>query len=180
MLAFATMLMDAFLRFLTLYVHVYSGAVTGTLPPEDQIWAAIAVETPDLPAELLLAVAAVESDYNPTWVSRIEDGERRIGRWRSDQPVGEGPRCCGVMQTRAGHSWKKCLAQRDVIVGYQVGATELTAWFDRTRDIRKALAGHGCGNAGLSSGCGTYPARVLSRARRLGWSPPPRSASPSS
>ena len=174
------MWLDALLRFLGLFVHVHSGAVTGTLPPDDQIWAAIAVETPELPAELLLAVAAVESDYNPTWVSRIEDGERKIGRWRSDQPVGEGPRCCGVMQTRAGNSWKKCVAQRDVMVGYQVGATELAAWLDRTSDVRKALAGHGCGNGGLSSGCGTYPARVLARARRLGWSPPPRSASPSS
>lgn len=169
-------MLDTLLRILSLFLHVHSGTVTGPLPPEDQIVVAIAVETPELPAELLLAVAAVESGYNPTWVSRIEDGARKTGRWRSDKPVGKGPRCCGVMQTVAGHSWKKCLAQRDIEIGYAVGAKELATWLDRTGDIRKALAGHGCGNAGLESGCGTYPARVLRRARRLGWSPSPPSS----
>lgn len=174
------MLTSTFLRFLALCVQIYSGAVPGTPPPDDQILAAIAAETPTLPAELLLAVAAVESNYDPTWVSRVEDGARKIGRWRSDLPVGEGPRCCGVMQTRAGRRWKTCLAQRGVTLGYQTGATELASWLDRTGDVRKALAGYGCGNAGLASGCGTYPARVLARARRMGWSPPRRSTSPSS
>ncbi len=118
--------------------------------------------------ELLLAMAYVESRYDPTATSRIVDGRRVTGSWPSQHQAGNGPWFCGVLQTIANNSWPRCLAMRDIGRGYREGALELNQWLKVSHgNIRKALNGHGCGNAGLTNNCNNYGARVLARAKRL-------------
>ena len=136
--------------------------------------AAIATTTPRLSPDLLLAIAYVESRYDPTSVSRVERGQRRTGRYRSMRP----PRAldphtslfCGPLQAYA-RSWRQCLAFREPVVGYAAAVAELERWLDDRRirgDIARALAGHGCGNHGVTTGkCNRYPARVLRVHRKL-------------
>jgi hypothetical protein len=113
---------------------------------------------------LLLAVAFVESHYDPSYTSRVEATGRVIGRSPSWRPVGTGRRFCGVMQTQAGNDWLTCLAMRSLAVGYIAGAIELRWWLRYTRgDVVLALRGHGCGFAGLENGCHGYAERVLRR-----------------
>lgn len=148
--------------------------LVGLHVPPDHVAAAMAAETEDVPAEVLLAVAAVESDYDPAWVSRVESGSRVIGRIPGDaKPEGiTGPLFCGPLQTQAKWSWRTCLEQRQLAVGYSLGSAELTEWFGRAHgELRAALRGYACGNAGLTGPCRNYGHRVLARARRLGWRP---------
>lgn len=157
-------------------------AVVPTLPIEDAyVHAAIATAaaTDQVAPELLLAIAYVESRYDPTWVSRVEHGKRVIGRSRSTRP----PRAldrrasmfCGPLQTRA-RSWTECLALRDPSRAYRAGAREIASWLRDRRvrgDVRLALAGYGCGNHGVTTGkCNRYPARVRWIERKLAASRP--------
>lgn len=108
--------------------------------------------TPKTPAELLLAVAYIESRYDPTATSTVR-----------------GRRFCGVMQTTAGSDLATCLEQRALIVGYRTGATMLRQWQRAAGpDLQRALNGYGCGFAGFDNGCHNYGARVLAVARRFG------------
>lgn len=136
--------------------------------------AATRAATPEVSAELLLAVAYVESRFNPFALSHIEGTQRRIGWHRSDQPP---PRLrrgtsmyCGPLQTFALR-WRDCVAARELSVGYANGAREITAWLKDRRvkgDMTRALAGYGCGNKGVKTGkCNRYPGRVLWQAKRL-------------
>jgi hypothetical protein len=126
--------------------------------------------SPGLPAELLLAMAYVESRYDATATSYVADGRRVGGRWPSRSQAGEGPRFCGVMQTAAGHDWEACLAQRPLLVGYRRGAGEIAKWLPHAdHDLQQALNGYGCGFAGMRNGCRNYGARVLAVARRFGF-----------
>lgn len=116
--------------------------------------------TEDWPAERLLAIARVESNFEPTDTSRKDGrtGRRVTSKWRSTSRAAYfvGPYFCGVLQTKA-LSWSTCIAQREVGYGYRVGVIELTSWMRlckqkkyRVRDHRCALAGHGGGkNAAL-------------------------------
>ena len=136
---------------------------------EEHIQAARAAATTEVDTELLLAIAYVESHYDPLMTSRVEDGNRKTGAWRSVSPAGTGNRFCGVLQTQAGVSWKACLAQRSLLAGYSTGATELRWWLRYTRgDLSTALSGYGCGLYGVRTGkCNNYAERVLARRRRL-------------
>jgi hypothetical protein len=146
-----------------------------------------AAEARDLQPELLLAVAYVESRFNPTAVSRVVGGRRQLGAYPSLQaPAGLDVRAglfCGPLQTYA-KSWEQCTNLRSLDEGYAAGAFELTRWLRDKRvrgNISRALAGHGCGYFGVESGrCNNYPARVLSIVRRIRaphHRPAPRAAS---
>lgn len=125
---------------------------------------AIAAERPDVSAELLVAVASVESSFDPQSVSRVgADGKRVAGHWGSKRRPGSGPYFCGILQTEA-HTWKQCLAMQDPAVGYLVGAAELSAWLNDSRthwDVTLALRGYGCGNVGMTGACAAYARKVL-------------------
>jgi hypothetical protein len=133
-----------------------------------------AAEARDLQPELLLAVAYVESRFDPTAVSRVVVDRRQTGSYPSlNAPIGLNVRAglfCGPLQTYA-KSWAQCTSQRSLEEGYEAGARELTTWLaDRyvRGSIARALAGHGCGYFGITSGrCNNYPARVLAIERRI-------------
>lgn len=155
------------------------GLLHGDAPPPARpvltmnVIAARAAASPEVPAELLLALARTESSFDPTWVSRVEAGERVTGRWRSTRAAGTGPRFCGYLQTIAGGSWALCLAQRDPFVAYTTARRELAGWLRAAEgDWRRALCGYGGGFASMRArSCGSFPHRVLRRAARLGWAP---------
>ena len=114
--------------------------------------------------ELLLAVADVESRYQPDSVSRVVDGRRVTGRWRSSAPAGRGPRFCGVAQAQAGSDWQRCLDLRDLRAGYRAAADELRDWLRMVGgDLAAALRGHGCGWRGVRGTCRAYDRRVIRR-----------------
>ncbi|HEY6174805.1 MAG TPA: hypothetical protein VIX73_10190 [Kofleriaceae bacterium] len=147
------------------------------LPPEvayAHAEAANAAATEQVPAELLLGIAFVESRFDPTAVSRVEGHTRKTGHYASrDAPPGLDRRAslyCGPLQTYAA-SWSSCIAMRDLGTGYAAAVAELTQWLRDPRvhgSTTRALAGHGCGNRGVLTGqCNGYPARVLDMTRRF-------------
>ena len=163
------------LRHLELALRLH--AAVPWLPPEvayDHAAAAVAAETDQVAAELLLGIAFVESRFDPTAVSRVEGHTRKTGSYRTTEAPALLDRraslFCGPLQTYAG-SWSACVGMRDLSTGYAAGVGELRQWL---RDPRvhgstvRALAGHGCGNFGVATGrCNGYPERVLDMARRL-------------
>lgn len=60
---------------------------------------------------------------------------------------------------------------RDPHVAYAAAVGELQRWLADRRvrgDVTRALAGHGCGNHGVTTGkCNRYPQRVLWQERRI-------------
>ncbi len=159
---------------LSLALRLYAGTTLGPVETLAHVHAAAAAATDEVSPELLLAVALVESRFNPYWVSRVENHKRRTSRYTSTKPPKNLDRrsylYCGIMQTRAA-TWEACLAQRDLATAYRTGAAELTSWLHDKRvrgDISRALAGYGCGNHGVRTGkCNRYPSRVLYQANRL-------------
>jgi hypothetical protein len=136
--------------------------------------AAYSVANDKVSPELLLAIAYVESRFDPTATSRVVDGQRRLGSYPStEQPAMLNARAglyCGPLQTMAS-SWQQCMAQRDLTVAYTAGAAELHQWLADPRvrgDVPRALAGHGCGNIGVTTGkCNGYSGRVMWMERKL-------------
>lgn len=134
--------------------------------------AAVEASTSAVAADLLVSVAFIESRFDPTATSRIEGNRRRTGSYPSSEgPHGmRGPFYCGELQT-AADTWPACLAMRDRPAGYAAGVRELTRWLHDRRvhgDLELALAGHGCGNAGVvSRQCNGYPSRVFAVRRQL-------------
>lgn len=101
--------------------------------------------------ELFLAIAYIETRFDPTRVSEVR-----------------GRRFCGVAQTSAGSDRFTCLVMRDLVVGYAASAIMLRRWLRVTHgDLAAALRGYGCGFRGIESGCRRYDERVLSIRRRL-------------
>jgi hypothetical protein len=148
-----------------------------SLPPEvayAHAAAATAAATAEIPAELLLGIAFIESRFDPTAVSRVEGRTRRTGSYASiAAPAGLDRRAslfCGPLQTYAS-SWSACIAMRDLRTGYAAAVAELTQWLRDRRvhgSTMRALAGHGCGNFGVATGqCNGYPERVLDMTRRF-------------
>ena len=116
---------------------------------EIAVRAALLVETPELPAELLIAIAWGESRFVPTTVTG---------------------RACGSMQTIA---WSRasCRAMQIPLVGFWFGVRELSSWLRVARgDLRLALLGQACGWSAFREGCskGRWPGWVLRRASVLG------------
>jgi hypothetical protein len=136
--------------------------------------AAAAAASEQLTVELLLGVAFVESRFDPTALSRVQQHRRRTGRYPSRAVPPQLDRraslFCGPLQTFAS-SWSTCLGMRDLKTAYVAGATELGEWLRDRRvrgNITRALAGHGCGNYGVVTGkCNGYPGRVLAMERQF-------------
>lgn len=136
--------------------------------------AATDAATPQISAELLLAMAFVESRFDPLGVSRVEGHKRRLGRYPSTVPPRRWRKgtslYCGPLQTFAA-TWDDCMKQRDLDVAYTTAVTEIGHWLRDRRvrgDMTRALAGYGCGNRGVRTGkCNRYPGRVLWQAKRL-------------
>lgn len=136
--------------------------------------AAVDSATPKLRPELLLAIAFIESRYDTTATSRVESGTRRTGSRPSILPPRNLDRnaslYCGPLQTFAS-SWSECIGLRDSRRAYAAATKELLTWLRDPRvggDVTRALAGHGCGNHGVTTGrCNGYPQRVLATERRL-------------
>jgi hypothetical protein len=163
---------------LTLALRLYAATPLGPSEAIAHVQAAAAASTDEVPAEVLLAIAFVESRFDPHWVSRVEGRRRKYGRYLATTPPKRLNKSkslyCGVLQTRAS-SWDACLAQRDLEVAYRAGAAELTSWLHDRRvrgDMSRALAGYGCGNHGVRTGkCNRYQGRVLYQASRFAGTP---------
>lgn len=156
-------------------------AAVPALSPEDAFAhaqaateAAATAKVAAIDAELLLAIAYVESRYEPTATSRVVAGKRVTGAYPSSDPPRQLDRraslFCGPLQTYA-RSWPQCFAMRELRVGYGTAVIELQRWL-RDRHVRgnvkRALAGYGCGYHGVTTGrCNRYPNRVLAMARRI-------------
>ncbi|HMG56590.1 MAG TPA: transglycosylase SLT domain-containing protein [Kofleriaceae bacterium] len=163
------------LRHLELALRLH--AAVPWLPPDvayAHAEAAEAAATDQVPPELLLGIAFVESRFDPTAVSRVEGHTRRTGAYPSSAAPAQLDRraslYCGPLQTYAP-SWSACVTMRRLEAGYAAGAAELRQWLGDRRvrgSTARALAGHGCGNFGVVSGqCRGYPERVLDMTRRL-------------
>jgi hypothetical protein len=163
----------AFLKMLALALrlHTYVPGL-GWDEALDHAAAATSAATPRVQPELLLAIAFVESRFDPTATSRVEGGKRKTGHYPSTAPpVDLAPRAslyCGPLQTFAA-SWGECIGLRRLPTAYAAGVAELEQWLRDKRvrgDVVLALAGHGCGNFGVTTGrCNAYPARVLGMRR---------------
>lgn len=98
---------------------------------ESYIHAVAAVEaaTSEIPAEVLLGVAWVESRYSSEAVSRLEGKKRVTGipSWKSP-PKGTRSFFCGVTQVSAEDSWEKCQEFHNVATAYRVLVLELNRW----------------------------------------------------
>lgn len=122
---------------------------------DDAVTAAIGVEAPAVPAELLLSLA--------WWESRLEPGLRN-------------GRVCGALQVKpedvgersfrdACHRWAQ-----DTWLGFQAGADELHTWLRHAHgDMTIALRGRACGWTGLTQECGKkwWVDRVRQTAHKL-------------
>jgi hypothetical protein len=136
--------------------------------------AAVDASTTRVEPELLLAIAFVESRFDVTATSRVEGHKRHTGHYPSTTPPAnlnaKQSMYCGPLQTFAG-SWSDCMALRDPHVAYAAAADELETWLRDKRvrgDLTRALAGHGCGNYGVTTGkCNLYPQRVFWHQRRF-------------
>ncbi len=164
-----------FLRHLELAMRLHSAVPSLELADAfAHAEAASRAATAHVDAELLLAIAFVESRFDPTATSRVEGGKRRTGHYPSTAAPAHldahASLYCGPLQTFAG-SWAECVALRDLRTAYAAGADELEHWLRDKRvrgELTLALAGHGCGNHGVATGkCNSYPGRVLWIARTL-------------
>lgn len=131
--------------------------------------AAKLAETSSISAELLLSLAFVESRYQSSSTSRVENGVRKVGipKWGYPRSNISGPYFCGVTQVMAGMSWGKCLELRDILVAYKTAVTELELWLKSpycNKSLQCALWGYGGGHPAIKARTSTYPARVLGRA----------------
>src|SRR6185436_1125342 len=93
--------------------------VAPTLDAEDafaHVRAAHEAATDQVSAEVLLAMAFIESRFETHTISRIEGKRRVLGRYLSTTPPKKlnkrGSMYCGPLQTRA-KSWDDCMAQRN-------------------------------------------------------------------
>lgn len=168
-----------FLQHVGLVLNLHSAMPIDSLEAVAHVHAASSASTEHVSAELLLAMAYVESRYDETAVSRVEGTKRVVGSYPSTTPpknLRKGASLyCGPLQTFA-KNWDECMKQRDLKVAYATAAKELEHWLRDRRvrgDMTRALAGYGCGNHGVKTGkCNRYPGRVLWQARRLTTSTP--------
>lgn len=133
--------------------------------------AAVAVETDAIRAEVLVAIAAHESDLEPRAVSWRRPGGRRVDIvWTAEAspPPARGPMTCGLGQTVAS-TRDACAELLDATAGMRASAAELAEWWARSRgDLRRALAGYAGGERGFRAGRSPFGDLFLRRARALG------------
>ena len=140
------------------------GPVKDRAYAEAVVSAAMSVATADVPVELLLAQAWIESRFVPEATSRLIDGKRQTGAWKSTKPPkgATGNYYCGITQS-VGPTWKRCLELRDPKVAMEAGIAGMEYWIKRGGTIRRGLQGYGCGNIGMDGACKGYADRVLRR-----------------
>jgi hypothetical protein len=148
-------------------------AMSFKLPPDQarvHVEAAVAAATEyELPVELLLGVAYVESRFDERALSRREcetedptSCTRKTSVWAgaSKPPKAQPSWYCGPLQSGGYIPWAECRRMRDdVAYGYRAGAKELVTWMNDSRcrnldadnRLRCALAGHSAGNAGVAA-----------------------------
>ena len=144
----------------------------------DNVDAAIsAAEATGIDADLLLAMAYVESRFSPYSLSRLECKnkvcKRVTGTWTGDEPPkGAHPTWyCGVLQTGGSISWDECMSMRDLETGYLAGAKHLVEWRNAApcrklhEDDRMvcALRGYNGGWAAIKNSAKGYANAVLYR-----------------
>jgi hypothetical protein len=147
-------------------------SMVSPLPPDEarlHVEAAAAAATDQkLATELLLAVAYVESRYDPRALSRVEcetadraSCVRKTGVWpKSTKPPKAQPSWyCGPLQSGGYVSWDECQKMRDdVAYGYSAGAKALVTWmrdphcrqFKGELQLRCGLAGYNGGYAAVA------------------------------
>lgn len=174
-------MLSSFVKFI-LTLHSLAGAAHEQAPTYLNTPTAVAhalaaqiAATDEVPAEVLLGMAFVESRYQPRAVSRLDRGRRIVGvpTWTDPPDAVSGPYFCGVVQVEAGRSWRRCKEFQNIFVAYRTAVQELTLWIRYSHgNIENALGGYGCGFIGAKNpdSCGgkvSYAARVLYRARLL-------------
>jgi hypothetical protein len=147
--------------------------------------AAARAETPDAPAEVLLAIADHESDLQPRAVSWRGRGGQRVDILWDDRrgPPGGAGLACGLVQTVA-HTRAACAELLDPITAMRAGAAELGEWLSASGgNLRVALAGYagGWGGArdartGARSDATAFADIFRARAYALGWRPTRRAS----
>ncbi|HUS33265.1 MAG TPA: hypothetical protein VMZ53_32405 [Kofleriaceae bacterium] len=171
-----------FLQHVGLALRLHSTMPVDPLEAVMHVQAAIEASTDQISPEVLLAIAYVESRYEPLALSRIEGKKRKLGMYLPDEPPKNWKQGtslhCGPLQTYA-LTWDECLGmRRSLHTAYAAGAKQLSTWLRDRRvrgDLTRALAGYGCGNHGVKTGkCNRYPGRVLWQARRIASSLPAR------
>jgi len=144
--------------------------------------ATLAFRDTDIPAEVLLAMAYVESRYSPTSFSRMMCSKgkckRVTGEWDKPEPP-EGARptfYCGIMQVGGDVPWEQCRTlMTDIRLNYLTGAQHLKKWMSDPRcralkgeeRMKCGLRGYGGGYPGIANLEMTYPNRILSIAARI-------------
>lgn len=114
------------------------------------VQSALLNETPDIPAELMIAIAWGETRLNPTTITG---------------------HVCGPMSTVA-KNMHECRKLFSHIEGYKAGVAELEKALQDSRvhgDMRLALLYFACGNSAFNGTCtkGRWPTWVLGRAKAL-------------
>lgn len=136
----------------------------------EQAKAALESATQEIPAELLLAIAWVESRYSTSAVSRIESGVRRTGipMWKTP-PGGTHSFFCGVTQVSAGDSWNNCKQFHNVSLSYHTTVTELNLWLSPrvcNHNLKCALTGYSGGFPAIKKG-NHYADKVMQRTKLI-------------
>lgn len=133
----------------------------------------------DVPADLLLGMAWIESRYDSGALSYMTNEGRRTTVWRErTPPPGAKPTWyCGVLQVGGRVSWDQCLRLRDdIALNYMTAAEHINSW-QRDGQCRRrksaedrlfcALQGYGGGYAAIQKNAGRYARHVLLVRARL-------------
>lgn len=134
-----------------------------------QALAALEASTSELPAEVLLGVAWVESRYSTDAVSRVESGKRITGipNWKTP-PSGTRSFFCGTTQVGAEDSWEKCRRFRDVDLAYITLVEELDRWLSVCHhNLTCALTGYNGGFPAIKAGKTNYASTIMWRVRLI-------------
>lgn len=136
----------------------------------EQAQAALEAATQEIPAEVLLAMAWIESRYSSGAISRIEGGVRRTGipLWKTP-PSNTRSFFCGVTQVSAGDSWAECRRFSNVTVAYRTTVIELNRWLSPricNHKLNCALTGYSGGFPAIKSG-NRYAFTVMWRAKLI-------------
>jgi hypothetical protein len=161
---------------------LFPGYFADTTDAQTHVAAAIAASTATgIDPDVLLAIAYVESRYNPKSVSRVEchDGvcARKTGVWEKDtKPPGAKPTYyCGVTQVGGNITWAKCVELRDIDEAYLTGAIHLDSWMN-SKPCRKltgearltcGLRGYNGGWASIEKRAQVYPGMVYGAREKI-------------
>lgn len=153
---------------------ITNAAATWSSATPESVAGAEAAAVDDIPVDVLLGIAFVESDFNPKSVSRIQSGKRTTGILQSSSKPKNttGTYFCGVTQATAV-TWSDCIDLQAPDKAFQKTVNEIHNWMEspychsKKRKLECALSGYGYGNAGAKKGTSPYARNVLYQAGRL-------------